>query len=931
MILSLWALWGQAQTLCEQHGSAPADVTIGTPINAQNQQSVTFLSANFPNGATFQNQKIRINGILKIDRNLSLLNCRVEMERGAQIVTDGNNWILGSGSDFYSCGQMWQGIYIKTGGSAGIYSGRIEDAEAAVTMDDGTGVGIVGMTFNRNHIGIRNGSATVGVSSVNLILFGDNTFDCTAALLPPFSSSLSPAYTGTSYSGIHLNTAVGTVPGHFDINYFRNMHFGITLENADAHIERCDFRSMVQHPTIQNGSHGIRSIGGALSVNRSNFDLLNHGIWAEGSELNITNNTFTVTRRTGITSTLNLNTDFISILNNQFTITNAVGAGLKTAIRVDRNSRSSAGNPNLASFDISGNAIAINGLGVGANPQLLQQRGIWVFSPVPSLDIGLISGNTVTATAAVDQRQNCIEVDAGLGDRFRVLGNNVTYAGGIIEYRFRFGISMHFGQGINHRLQNNTSFGTPNNRLGGTCGIHLTDMPNVTVCNNTVDNFEHGFHFYGPCNGLGYWGNTMNAHFRASVRVQDNLQNLNIGFIGTHTLTTNRWNNAEAATDNSSWQGMPLNRLDLPQNILPFSPTAWTPFGFLTFVMGQETACMQPPTIVGEGEGELTDYDKWAAGGASGAGTASAWEEKRKLMFKLLRFPSLVSLDASVNNFYNAEYNTTLGKLAQAEHLFFSSVQQVTEAQNNSISTYGDERALLLEQLHNMDEANSSISQTEVPSSSLISAKQALLNTWKTNLSNRSLLKQQIAAQRQVQIQQAQQLLISISTTSVQEANWKTIFGVRFNNALGISASETVLNQLRGIAAQCPEEAGGSAIAAIYMLPEEEAALLIPQEQIGLLDNCGEPRASGSEISDHPSVIRLSPNPAQDKLLVDLPNESSGAWEVFDLTGQIISDGSFTQAQTFTIQTEQLQNGAYLLSVRLLNGDSHAHKFIISK
>lgn len=918
------------QTLCQQFGSQTPDVTIGNPINNQNQQSVTFLSALFPNGTAFQNQKIRINGILKVDRNLSFSSCRVELERGAQIITDGSNGITSTSSSFYSCGQMWQGFYIKLGGTISITQGEIEDAEAALTLDDGAAAGLSGVTFDRNHIGIRNGSATVGVVSVNIPLFVNNVFDCTSALLPPFSNTLAPSHSGTSYAGIYLNTAVGSFNAFGATSFFRNMHFGVALENADASIVGCDFQNMIPRSGVIQSNNGIRVSGGALLAALCTFSQLNHGIYADGAELTIGLCTFTITGRSGITSINNLNTDFISIRLNTLILQNNVNGFFfnKAGIRVDRNSRSSAGDLNLTSFDVSGNTITMNGMPAGG-VNTLAQRGIWVFAPLPTLDIGLISNNTFSINSAVNIRQNGIDVQAGLGDRFRVLGNNVSHTdANMLQYQFRFGIAMIMGQGINHRLQNNTCIGgTTGNPLGGTCAIHLEDMPNVTTCNNNVDQFEHGFHFYGGCNGLGYWQNTMNNHFH-SLRVQNNLQNMNQGFIGTHTLTANRWLVGIVATNNSNWIGPPANQIRVPQNALPFSPTMFNPQGFGAVVMGVETACMQPPTAASEGEGELTEYDKWVAEGASGAAPASAWEEKRKLMFKLLRFPSLANSDVVVNNFYNTEYNTTLGKLAQAEYLFFSSVLQATETQNNNVTTLADQRTSLLEQLQDMDEANSNLDPGAATAPAIVAAKQALLDTWKANFGDRTTLGQQMAALRQGVIQQAQQFLTAVATGNVQEANWKTILGIRFNSALGAWPDETTLNQLRNIAAQCPEEVGNAAIAALYMLPEEEIDQLLPQEQDGLSANCSE---RNNKNFVEASLLRVSPNPAQDRLLAELPAAASGTWEVFDLAGRPVLTGRFEATRTFSIQTGALQSGIYLLSLRTSDGNARVHKFSISR
>ena len=932
LMLTLFKVSAQVQqTLCQQFGSAPAIVTIGVPANPQ--QDITFLSS-VPTGATYQNQKIRINGILKVDVAFSLNNCTVELEPGAQIITDGAASINSTNSRYYSCGLMWQGFYIKTAGSIAMLWGEIEDAQAAVTLDDGAGAGITAVLFDRNHIGIRNGSATAGPVAVNLLFFGGNTFDCTSALAQPFHANLSPAYTGTGYAGIYLNTAVGSIPGFLMPNGFQNMHYGIAAENADVSVSSCFFRNMVQHPSMPNSINGIRTSGGALTAAFCQVPFMpdGHGIWAEGTELDVHDNTFNVDGVTGITSINNLLTDFIYIRNNTLTVQNNIlwflGFAARVGILVDRNSRSSAGNTNLTSFDISGNNLTINGLNAGVVNSLAQQ-GILVRGPVPSLDIGLISNNIVNANTRIVHLQYGISVQAGLPDRYRVMGNTVTYSDPInLANGRRWAISMLYGTGINHRLQNNTCLALGGSNGQGYCGIHLEDMPNVTMCNNSVNQFEHGIHFFGACNGLGFWQNTMNDHLNSSVRLQDNVNTINQGFIGTHTRTANRWTLARAATNNSTFPiGVPFNRLIVPENNLQFSPTIFVNFGQI--IPGDETTCTQPPTYGGEGGGEMTGYDHWVKEGASGATATSVWEAKKALMYKIMRFPELKTADATVNSFYNAEYTTTVGKFAQADYLFLQSVQQITESQNNSCTTLAGQRDVILSQLYTLDQSNSSLSAL---STAQVQVKKALLDAWKTNFSNRLVLKQQLASQRLVSIQQAQQVLSEITTSTAQESNWKTIQTIRFNRALGIIDNETSLNQLRGIAAQCPQTAGSSAIEAIYMLPIAEIAALFPDEQTGLSGNCAaRPGERHIRTETTLNTLLVSPNPTKDWLSVEIPIECDGRWEVIDVQGRVSINGRLAKTRTFLVETAALPEGVYVVTVTTTEGTRYVHKFLVAK
>jgi hypothetical protein len=821
---------------------------------------------------------------------------------------------------------MWQGFYVKSVASIAIFFGEIQDAQAAITLDDGAAAALYTVKFDRNHIGIRNGSATAGIASVNFTFFSDNIFDCTSPLLPPFNT-LSPAHTGTSFAGIYLNTAVASIPSYWGTSFFRNMHFGLFLENTDAFVIGCDFQNMVTNPSVSFSNNGIRCINGALTVSNCYFNQATHGIWAEGSELDVYSNTFDVTGRSGLSSNTNLNTDFIYIRNNVLTIHNNFSGFTKTGIRVDRNSRTSAGNPTLTSLDISGNDITMNGL--ATNTFMLQQRGILVTAPFPSLDIGLISNNNITATATVDHRQNGIEIQAGLADRFRILGNNVVYNQGMgFLSTLRWGISMLYGNGINHRLQNNNCIGLGGNNRTGYCGIHMEDIPNVTMCGDSVHNFEHGIHFFGVFNNLGLWQNAMNDHLR-SLRVQDNSNNMNMGFIGTHTRTANRWTLARNVTNNSTWTGTPPNRLTLPQNILPFSPTVFQG-NILQFAPGPETACIQPATFGEEGEIMLTGYDIQISTGATGANTTSAWEEKRRLMYKLLRLPTLINEDISISNFYSNEYNTTAGQLAGVEYAIYGTIYQTTATQNSNLDMLDSQRISLLEQLQGMDEATGSISPTEALEYSIVSTRQEILNAWKTNFTNRSVQKQQIAIQRQASIPLAQQLLGSITASTAQEANWKTIFAIRLGQFSGIIPDESMLNQLRAIAAQCPDTAGSTAITALYMLPEEEWLQLLPHEETGLSGNCVQQRKSNNR-TDPGSDIRVFPNPATDQVLVELPNEINGSWELRDINGRILLAGQLDQMRVFSIQIQAISQGIYTLRVRSLEDNVQFTKFLISR
>lgn len=337
---------GISQTLCDLYGNEAVTLTIGTPLS-QGPQSITFLSSLYPNGTTLQNQKIQINGILKIDRLLILDNCRVQMEKGARIITEGANTIAAGSTKFYTCDyKMWRGIYLNNQGGAVLLNCEIEDAEAALTLDDGASAIVNGTIFDRNHIGIRNGDASLGQTGLNLPFFGNNTFQCTSLPRKRFSIVLDPPYTDWSYAGIYVNKAVAVVSS-YGISTFDGMMYGIDAVESDLTIGGCDFRNMIEIGSPAVGSVGVRTTRGSLTiepllanVKSATFDNNRYCILADASELDINGATFDVDGYEGIGTTNNLNTDFIYIRNDTFHIQPNQGLPSQWGVFADRNSRS---------------------------------------------------------------------------------------------------------------------------------------------------------------------------------------------------------------------------------------------------------------------------------------------------------------------------------------------------------------------------------------------------------------------------------------------------------------------------------------------------------------------------------------------------------------------------------------------------------------
>lgn len=119
-----------------------------------------------------------IKGFLRIDVNLTLIGCTVEMEGGqfnAGLSITGS--LTGRRTDFRSCdGEMWGDISVF--GTIDLDQNcTISDARTAIEIDDGSTVSIKNTTFENNMNGIGKWNPIAGhITTHNTGVFSNNTF-----------------------------------------------------------------------------------------------------------------------------------------------------------------------------------------------------------------------------------------------------------------------------------------------------------------------------------------------------------------------------------------------------------------------------------------------------------------------------------------------------------------------------------------------------------------------------------------------------------------------------------------------------------------------------------------------------------------------------------------------------------------------------------
>jgi hypothetical protein len=141
---------------------------------------------------------------------------------------------------------MWKGILVKGDAILNVQQQSIiENAEYGVSLAGGAvQVFISNTTFNRNGIGINYHGGLQPFTGVSVLQQLENcTFDCTAALIPPYLGQID--YHDWSYCGLFLEKTPDI--SLITPNIFKNMNNGIVASLLNLNIENNTFTNITAH------------------------------------------------------------------------------------------------------------------------------------------------------------------------------------------------------------------------------------------------------------------------------------------------------------------------------------------------------------------------------------------------------------------------------------------------------------------------------------------------------------------------------------------------------------------------------------------------------------------------------------------------------------------------------------------------------------
>ncbi len=171
----------------------------------------------------------------------------------------------------------------------------------------------------------------------------------------------------------------------------------------------------------------------------------------------------------------------------------------------------------------------------------------------------------------------------------------------------------------------------------------------------------------------------------------------------------------------------------------------------------------------------------------------------------------------------------------------------------------------------------------------------------------------------------AEDSLYAISDTNLYEYNRKVTLSIFLDKiANGDTLEADDIDSLEVIAYECPMVGG----MAVY---EARAMLVIDVE-----DTCitGSPRIMNDKSNQNyrkPELIKLSPNPASNNVLIEITEITSSTVEIFDTMGSLVAKYNIHESNESTINVNNLKPSIYLFKVKTNDEIVRTFKVLINR
>lgn len=900
LLLSAGSLKGQ-ETLCNkygtttftEYGTSPSSVTMASNLPSTNYGSGTALS--------FQ-------GTLIVDVNLTFTECIIKMGAGASIIVQSQARLTFKDSEVFACERMWRGVTVQNLGAVTATGTVFEDAQYCFVFASPKAFGtIFDNTFNRNYIGIdiRNipyFSAPKG--------FWGNKFTCTSNLNVAYIGQ-SPAPDDRSYCGIRLENA-GMQIGLFEKpnNEFEDMSFGVIALQSDITLAKGIFREMLGQAAgfqIYPSGTGILSIGGSLRVNYSGpgpNDLTffsknpTAGIFSAGTDLEVFASKFEE-NVTGIRSISNTNGQDIEVENCLFNrLGRAAGGNVQDTWGIYLE-RSNASNTIFNNDFYTDSAPTISGIAFGIRV------------------VGQTSGGSCAVTYNyfenfAEMPLQFISIKAGSADNYFVNFNTLHFNEQTQDETTRWGIAIDNGTGFGHSVLTNIVSGDPGVRDGKTyiCGFHIERFPNTRLCYSTTDYGYRGYHFMRNGNPM-YFGENHCGNHQYGLHLNPPYTE-----IGKQVRTLNTWETASGAyTDwaalnqsqfweNSIFTVHQNNALYIPSLTLR-SPTDW-----FDVVTGDENYCTQVFQLY------LTEFDITVADSSYVSYSDTAlWDARRRVMYKLFRFPELLGDNAAVDSFYYTGLSQSYGLYAQSDYNLYiallpsDTLMDALADIHTEISYWSDSLAVLDSLLDGNILSDSTLAVQFGQVSDTLAA-------WVSALQD---LRDSISGRRNTALTALEGSLATLVAGTAQEQARRDYLDLMIRHSRGDTLSAADSTDIETLALSDPDVYGDAVGDVSVLLPPGH--LLDSIRMTVCLSTEERPLLSNEQPSDAAADLFIAPNPFDEYITLLLPTGRTEAeFFLFDMKGNAVLTRQVNGSGRISLKQAQLSPGNYVAVLKFPDG-----------
>lgn len=924
-------------TLCELENTGPFDINIPDGTVPIQDIPKTVFSSYW--GSKIDGKRIHIKAHFYIDEDLILEDCVIKVAPNFGIKIAPGKTLTLKNSKLFACGGVWEGISFDPSPQQSVINcigTHIEDAHTAIRANVATQawVNIRESVFNRNIIGVFL-EKHVDQKGGLLTSFFDNKFTCTAPLNPnPLNmerslaglnlkgSPLLNTFPSVEIQGYHLfedlsygiyatgyTTPNGLTLGNglYGKNYtfrrivvnaiyledgivdFKKSRFencsanAVELGNANGlRLEDCGFfydedfqptyLTQPIHPEYNNVISSVwvnkLRLGGAINIVDSYFkavvpqnDIYFNGLHVEGSQMEAETK--------------------ITVTGTKFDFR---AGKYSTCIRL------------RGSFPTTSETHIFN--------------NEFIFDP-------FLVTNPVTGNLVVSNDANAIRCDAG--DKYNIHIYNNEFYGDTETPDHGDAIRLSGSQGSNNSMSDNVfppNFTVLFNREYRS-SVTSRDFENMRYCGNIFGNVANTMWFIGDNINTDLRGNDFiggglplaisNGMISAQIQKGNRfLQKFSNVFPGGGFAACNPPNRAENSkfivhTEQSIKEPDPS---PIYTFYSPYFPYAISPDGpdFYLFEMqaGDEPEACASAQLTNPQEPEMAFY-RSVADQSIGALLNDAHllrAAEHHLYQKLLTNPNLLQTSPDFGSFFNRYDNTALGQLQQVDQLIVNNLQ-IPDNIDHQLNQLAMERVALVEQLEAIENQLASAGEDSEMLTILLSEKETAINAYIVIAQALATQQSDYEAASRNALVAAQQINEGIQTAELAETNKKEVQRIWLTAMINQAEllSETQIQVLAEIAAQCPSEGGFAVYQARGLLPacregryEDFGSACLPERMEYEEVIYTEERADQtSTIEETDLVFQIFPNPNKGEFEIQT-SVKEGHIKIYDALGQLVKE-----------------------------------------